>query len=201
MPAKEHIYRHTTVSRFQLTGDPGEKPFDFKNNIMRISEGTDEATDRRNERFLDLVGSLHPRDRAQIKRINPEAAKNLEQSLGPRVSRTALDTSQIRTGVKGPDGQQMMSQAQIDEIAEQQREADQRQESLDQAALDEAGKLIAEGAGGESEEARLARVQEAEKLAAEAGEIDKSAEVEATQQATSGPTGAAPKAGIQPIKK
>src|SRR6266850_1002497 len=118
MAKVEHVYRHRTVSRFQMTGNPGEPPFDFKNNILRITD------DARNERFLDLAGQLHPRDRMQIVKVNAEAAAKLESALGPRVSREAMDTGMIRSGVKGPDGAQMMSQVQIDELAEQQRLAD-----------------------------------------------------------------------------
>lgn len=180
MPAKtEHVYRHRVVSRFQVTGHPGEQPFDFKNNLLRINDDT------RNERFLDLVAQLHPRDRMQIVKINTEAAAKLESALGPRVSRTAMDTSMIRSGVKGPDGGQQMTQAQIDDLAEQQRLADARsleqahldqaQADSDQAALDDAKRLIAEGGGGASDEERLQRVAEEEAKLLQAGQIDQSA--------------------------
>lgn len=197
MPAKEqHVYRHKAVSRFQITGHPGEPPFDFKNHMLRIDD------DERNERFRDLVDQLHPRDRMQIVKINAEAAAKLESSLGPRVSRTAMDTSMIRSGVKGPDGGNIMTQAQIDDLAEQQRLADEKQiaqENQDQAALEDAKRIVAAGGGGNSDEERLKRVAEEEAKLLQAGQVDQSAEseqkpeIEVTQPAVAG--------GLKPIKK
>lgn len=201
MPAKEQfVYRHKAVSRFQVTGHPGETPFDFKNNMLRIDD------EERNNRFLDLVAQLHPRDRMQIVKINAEAAAKLESALGPRVSRTAMDTSMIRSGVKGPDGGNIMTQAQIDDMAEQQRLADEKsaeQESQDQAALEEAKLIVAAGGGGNSDEERLKRVAEEEAKLLQAGQVDQSAEsaqqpevvaaTEVEQPAVAG--------GLKPIKK
>lgn len=190
MPAKEYLYRHMTCSRFQLTGVVGEKPFDFKNNLLRITE------EDRNDRFLDLAAELHPRDRAQIKEINAQAAANLERALGPRVSREAMDTGLIRSSVKSPDGGQQMTQAQIDQLAEEQRANDAAAQSREAAAIAEAEAIIAAGATN-AEDERLARVAAEEEKAAQAGQIDQTENQPETAEAAPAPAPAP--SGIQSI--
>lgn len=184
MPAEKFVYRHTVAARFQVTGRVGEMPFDFKNHILTITDP------ERNARFLDICDTMHPRDRNQIKIINADAAANLERSLGPRVSREAFDTSMVRSGVKGLDGKVQMSQVEIDALAEEQRRNDEaaaQNGGLDQVALDEAARLIAEGKTGEdtAEAERLARIAAQDQADAAVGAVDQTAVMVETSQTAS----------------